>query len=1081
VKPTDPKAQVVTAPAGSGKTTLLLQHYLRLLGESEIPRVVAITFTRKAAAELVDRLAVILGGVVAPATVPAELRKRNEALYGDVLPEPLRAREALAHLGAAPVCTVDAFSLSLVQEFLLHAALPLPDGGRAFLDGPVSSGADTTPAWEAAARGVLEALPKDARTLVAEVSLGDAISDVAALARARLDAEVTNEDLLAAIGEAFAKAVDGDAEAWLRPAKNGHPAEVLRAAKWLDAPAGAAPPVLFPWLHAVDPDRAGKRDALLAKVLEKTGLPGSGVRALASKVCPFDRWTTLEAIRRADRVRAALFALARRARGDALRIIAREGRLGYDELLLAATDLCRNAPAALASRYDALLVDELQDTNPAQLAFYEAFAAMRKKDPIATFFVGDARQSIYRFRHADPHGWRALVLRAEKRGTLAEVKVNRRSSRLLVATQKALFASLRELGVAGVDPLDALAPAPDADEGRAGRPYPEPVVVVDGEELGPEVDAYALGVFAERLRARWAKAPEETAAVLTHTWAGAAQAAMTLRQHGISAQLAGERALLHGQVAADLRLFLRALFDLADDVALASVLKHPSVGASDRTLLLLRASGGLARVFTPGCDLSGVPEAEQPQLAAATAALRDARRRLGREPTADLLEWLAAELRWRPLIAAGPEGTLGLAHLDVLLDLARAAEAEQVDPRAVVDALDPEQGGDDLPVVRMSPGAQVVTVTTLFSAKGLEFDHVALLENRKRAQDKVPERALFFAARPRGRDVVGLRLDPDGGLAPCRDPIGVLGAAAFREEATEESYRLFYVGLTRAARTVTLGLGKPWGQTPTENLRRAFVAVAAGELAAAVRIVDATSLPAPEATARPVRERTGRVRPFEAAWAVAGGLAQARPSDAADYLGAETARAVAEAFRAEARVVAGPPAPPLPEVPGVGDVAEATLGDVVHGWLDRWRFEGDAPFDLARRYLAERWRAPDGRLAEWLVSLGLGLRDGLPGFGELLRRAVRLHFEWPLLGVEPGLVWGGRSDLVVELPGRELVVLDFKAGSRFAREGDIPGLEKYAAQLEAYRRVLTAAGYRVTEVGLVYVRGLSWARKSVAP
>jgi ATP-dependent exoDNAse (exonuclease V) beta subunit len=123
---------VVTAPAGSGKTTLLLHHYLRHLGSTPIDRIVAITFTRKAAAELVDRLAAILRAIADPASHPGALAKA-QALYGDVLPSPEAARAALRSLDAAPVCTVDAFTLSLVQEFLLEARLPLAGGAAAWV------------------------------------------------------------------------------------------------------------------------------------------------------------------------------------------------------------------------------------------------------------------------------------------------------------------------------------------------------------------------------------------------------------------------------------------------------------------------------------------------------------------------------------------------------------------------------------------------------------------------------------------------------------------------------------------------------------------------------------------------------------------------------------------------------------------------------------------------------------------------------------------------------------------------------------------------------------------------------------
>ena len=1081
--PRDPRTEVVTAPAGSGKTTLLLHHYLRHLCDREVDSIVAITFTRKAAGELVDRLALVLRGVADEASVPADVRAKQEERYRGVLPSPERARAALAHLGAAPVSTVDAFTLSLVQEFLLRASFPLSQARRAFIDGPVSSGADTSVAWEAAARRQIEELSDEAKVVLEEVGLREAIADVAAMAQLGLGEVATGAALLAAVGERVAGLADGAPEDWVNPRKGSRALEVrsaiAEAARWLQRPDDGPPLGLFRWLGTVDDSRLDQLLPVLAKVVSKQSLPPAAAEALVKKSGAF--WVSTQAMQRADRVRAALLTLAARTRDGALEAIAREGRLGYDELLLAATELCREAPAELAGRYDVLLVDELQDTNPAQLAFYEAFGTMRRgKDRIIRFFVGDARQSVFRFRHADPTGWVKLVDEAREVGTLAELVVNYRSSRLLVDVQKAIFASLREAGVRGVEPLEGVAAADHASEGLLEGELSAPVLVVDDDD-SRDVDPQVLALFARRVRERWESHPDETAAVLCHSWAAARRAAAFLRLQEVDAQLTGERTLLESQVATDLRSFLRALLDSTDEIALAAVLKHPSVGVSDRALLLLRADGGLGRVFAQESP-SDLPTSDRAALETAVPVLRAARARLGREGTADLLEWLATKLQFRPIIAAGPEGEhgLGLAQLDVLLDIVRQAEAERVNPRAVIEALDPEaHGSDDLPVVRMTPPSRVVTVTTLFSAKGLEFDHVALVECHKTASDGVATHSLFRTGRPRGLPFVGISLDPEGGLARSSDPIGVLGSAACSGESDEESYRLFYVGFTRAARSVTLGLRSGKGSPKTEALRAALHAAAGGDLARAIRFFGSADLDVPEPR-RPVRGRTGRVARFTAFWAEAPGRALARPSDAREHLAPQELTAVVEAFRRSARIVEGPRAPELPPVPGLDAVAPAVLGDVVHGWLDHWRFAGAPDPEIARAYLDERWKAGDARLAAWLAELGLLLRDRLPGFSELLRGAERLHFEWPLLCVEPNLVWAGRSDLVVERPGRQLTVLDFKAGSRFAKGGDVPGLEAYAAQLEAYRRVLTAAGYRVDEVGLVYVRGVSWVRAPVS-
>ena len=186
---------------------------------------------------------------------------------------------------------------------------------------------------------------------------------------------------------------------------------------------------------------------------------------------------------------------------------------------------------------------------------------------------------------------------------------------------------------------------------------------------------------------------------------------------------------------------------------------------------------------------------------------------------------------------------------------------------------------------------------------------------------------------------------------------------------------------------------------------------------------------------------------------------------------------LAAQMRKQARVVMGPAAPAPPEDGVLAGVDERVRGDVVHGWLERWAFQGAPEVRAAEAYLQERWTAVDPAVARWLVDLGLALRDGLPGLSELLDSATALHFEWPMVGAWDDELVAGRADLVVELPGREAVVIDFKAGSRFATStSEVPNLSSYAGQLDAYARALEGAGFRVSEVGLMYVRGPSWAR-----
>ncbi len=1063
MNPLDEQVRVVTAPAGSGKTTLLVQRYLRALHTSTADRIVAITFTRKAAAELRVRIADVLRAVVQPDSASPEMAQ----LYLAHAPPKQRALDALEALPAAPIGTVDAFIGDLLQEFLLHAGLPVTTG-VAYLDGSSRGPGDASSAYRGAARAVLEELSPNARTLLAELTFGKAASDLAALAAWGVPDTCGLTELLDALGEAMRTSIASE-PAWLAAKQDRWVSPALHQAvmAWIRAPYDRPPVGIFRWLARVSRDPRPLRAKVLDDTLRAVGLPSPG-GAAAWAAWRGSQWQDDALLPRADAVREAFVTLAREVRDRALTEIARTAELDYDELLLAATTLCSSPPEALRERFDLLMVDELQDTNPGQLAFYEAFAAMRPG--LSHFFVGDGRQAIYRFRHADPHGWQALVGRAKAAGTWAELQSNYRSSQRLVAAQRLLFTDLAE-HEAGVEGLPTLAHGEDAALGALDEAvWSSPVAWVDAP-LHDDASALGVAAFAQRVSARKPHLRGERSVVLTRSWAQAHKAARVLRAWGLRVQVAGDRTLLEGAVARDLGCWLGALVEPTADVALAGLLKHPAIGLTDRGLLWLRRGGGLGRILVPDVELAGLDADDTERARLAGALLREGRRSIGRRPTAQVLEAVVAELHWRPMIAAGPDGLRGVAELDLLLDHIRALEADRVDPGAVLEALQSGEAGTELPAVRMHADAGVVEVTTVFQAKGLEWDHVCIVGASALSGSAVQYGALVRTSRPRGVPMWGMKLDVEGGLHPSPSPVAVLQTALEGGEKRQEGLRLFYVALTRAKRSVTFALGKmvESGDCLTAAIREAMGKLPS-ELAHRVEPeqVEAREAPALE------RLPTGRDRPFEARWTDAPGWSVTQPS--ARRASAE----LLDAWRARGQVVLGDPAPGLPDPRGTyAEVSEATWGTLVHGWLEIWAFEGDPTLGAAERYLAQHAGVRDDELAAWLVELGRGLMGSLPGFADLVEAGV-CHFELPVVGVDGDELLVGRADLVVELPGRRAVIIDFKAGTKAATAAWIPELTTYAGQLEGYRRVLESAGWTVDEVGLVYVRGVSWARLRVS-
>lgn len=1040
---------LVTAPAGSGKTTTIVSRYLHELRAGHSPdQIIAITFTRRAAAELVERLEQVLtefvdSGQVGGKNEPCMAAIRGSHVPHDVMTEDV-ARRALERLPFAPVTTVDAFTQRLLHEHLVHAAYPLSGSEVVHIDGPLR----VLPSGEAyfldASQRTLAAAGGDRDTLLRHLTIGESVRAVARLAQLTDDG-VLLDDAGNPAGSAFLKETGGTSKPCER-----RDALRRRSSAWLSD--GQS------WDSHWNPRRR------------------KGSTTVAD----------------ADPLRNAAWALSRHARALALRAMAAEGVGTHEELLRAARHLCVRAAdghvPALSGRFRALLVDEVQDTNPDQLQFYAALVELCG-DRGRSLYVGDSRQSIYRFRGSDSHGWNEIIERTREDDgeSIATLTKNYRSGPELVAFQKALTTVLRASRPGSLEPIDAVESGAKRREGDPPAPADPPVTVVVGAKNDLPA-ARAIAAFARRIGG--GDGPLD-AAVLTHTWNQARSAVAELERHGIEAELVGESALLEARAMRDLRVLLRALSDPSDDIAWMGLLKHPSIGLRDGTLPRLGSLGALLRSGIPESARAHLDAHERAALDEALPVLRNAAAMLGRRPTAEVLDDVVTQLRWRPVIEAGPEGGEGVADLDVALEAVAGRESDGIDPNGVLALLEGREEGSELPGRIYRRSTRTVQVTTIFQSKGLEFDHVCIPFVERVGGSGSATR--IQPVRVFGCTLLRARVDPEGGLQPQDDPAGMLAEALDTAERRMEAARLLYVAVTRAKKSVTMAVVEPSasGAKTAVGLDSKLAAAlpdAAAKSPSVIRLLrtddpaNGAVLAIPKAEARRRAPSRGFVPPTcPAPDSVPGTFVT--PSSVRTLSG--TAEEVAAGFRGRASVERGEVMPQA--LPGFRhEFDDATQGDIVHGWIEHWGLRAEPSERMAGDYLSACWPA--------LAAIP-GLARGLCGLAPVLRGMQRLRqaidapgaqliFEHPILArIGPDVI-SGRIDLLVVDRGRGTArIIDFKAG--WGQRADqlelssLPSIDEYAKQLGAYAAGVEAAGLRVESVGLVYagIPAVAWLER----
>jgi ATP-dependent helicase/nuclease subunit A len=515
--------------------------------------------------------------------------------------------------------------------------------------------------------------------------------------------------------------------------------------------------------------------------------------------------------------------------------------------------------ARLDARCRHLLLDEFQDTNPLQwqmlqhwLAAYGPHDDADASGRPTVFVVGDPKQSIYRFRRAEPRVFDAALelLRRDFGAVHLRTEVTRRNApRVVDALNVAmignpLYQTTETLAQRGEGAFVLL---PLAQRTAATQPQPAGLRDVLTEPRAERDDdlRYREGVAIAREIAHWRARlqvdgrPARWGDVLllvrrrTHL----TEVERALRDAGIPYISDRRGGLLGTLEAADLKALLTALVTPGDNLALAHALRSPVFDCSDDDLIGLSGAGPGSwwdRLATPGAALS-------PALERARDLLTGWRDAAGVLPVHDLLDRIVDEgdvrRRYGNAVPA-PMLAQVQANLDAFFELALALDAGRFPslPRFIDELSALGEGGEDAPDEGAPAAADAVRVMTVHGAKGLEAPIVALADLH--ATERNESAGVLVVWPPQHAAPLHLSLVAGGGAA--RDEARARWFADDDAQCAQEEWNLLYVAATRAQQVLIVS-GSRTERPPAESAYTRFAAAA--HLSAGV---------APDAPAGPV-------------------------------------------------------------------------------------------------------------------------------------------------------------------------------------------------------------------------------------
>jgi ATP-dependent helicase/nuclease subunit A len=844
VRALDPRASILLqAPAGSGKTTVLTQRFLRLLAEVDEPeQILAITFTRKAAGEMRERVFRALRGEVQGSSAQTELTQklaraaltRSHALGWSLEKSPGRLR----------IQTIDSLNRWLASQLPIAARAA---GDLAIIERPLSLyrlaarrtllDAESDEALQDDVERLFERLDNDflrfERLLTAMLQarshwLPHLVENAAPALRDRIEAS-----LKAIVDERLATATSIFPRTLIqRGAELAHAAASNRAAEAHSAPG--------PWRIWLEPPQSSSLSlshwqslcqlALTAQgewrsqLTRREGFPPTAPELKAAALQWLDDMRAVRGAQEmleelvalpdpvlpADDARA-LESLARllKLAATELEVVFQEAeRVDYPYIAAAARRALaeQGAPTDLGLRLGTevrhILVDEFQDTSIEQCSLLESLTAgWDEGDGRTLFMVGDPMQSIYQFREAEV----GLFLRTRERGLGAlrlqplTLTKNFRSSPQLVEWTNTIFPrvfpALDDPRSGAVRYLQSLA---GRDQTLPGHAQLHRIPAGDAE-----AEAQSIARLIVRMRS---SEPNASIAILIAARTHAAPIVAALQAANVPVTGVDLVSLAELPVIRDLAALTRALDHLADRMAWLALLRAPWCGLTLPDLTALVGDAPLSTIWESINDegrVKRLPPQQRERLIRTRATLD---RALAAHDRLDLASWV--ETTWLRL--GGPAACSDDEDLDharaFFTSLARwSNEPDWGGPLSLEERL------SDLFAVHSGAPADAVQIMTIHRAKGLEFDKVIVpgLGRRMRGNPEPLLRWLELPRDPDGSDLLMAAI-PE----PARrgaEPLNEYLKSLQNRRTTHERARLLYVAATRARTELHL-----FGELPEE-------------------------------------------------------------------------------------------------------------------------------------------------------------------------------------------------------------------------------------------------------------------------